>query len=41
MINHHVLRDFKKQELNEARIEQVPDHRDEIRIVQTIAQNIV
>ena len=41
MINLHVLRDFKRQELNEVRIEQELYHKDEILIVQTIALSIV
>ena len=41
MINPHVLQDFKRQELKEVRIGQELDHKDEIRIVQTIAQSIV
>jgi len=41
MINLHVLRDFKRQESNEARIKQKLYHKEEILIVQTIALSIV
>jgi len=41
MINLHVLRDFKRQESNEARIEQELYHKEEILIVQTIALSIL
>jgi len=41
MINLHVLRDFKRQESNEARIDQELYHKEEILIVQTIALIIV
>ena len=41
MINHHVPQDFKRQELKEVKIGQELNHKDEIRIVLTTAQNIV
>jgi hypothetical protein len=41
MINLHVPQDFKKQELKEVRIGQELNHKDEIRVVLTIAQSIV
>ena len=41
MINLHVPQDYRRQESKEVRIGQELDHKEEIRIVQTIAQSIV